>query len=110
MKHSSSSQNKFPFLESSGDALYIKIRVFPKSGRNTLSLSDSKEVLKVRLTSAPVEGAANKALIALLAKSFKIKKNSIEITSGKKSRNKRVKIEGVEVGEIETLLNKIIEE
>ncbi len=65
---------------------------------------DSTGALKIRLTKAPVDGEANKALIKLLAKLFNIKKSSITITSGKKSRNKRVKIEKVEAQEIKKLL------
>ncbi len=107
MRRSSSSQSSFPFLEITEDGLYVNVRVQPKAGKNELSISESKDLLKVKLTSAPVDGEANKALIKILAKFLKIKKTSIEITSGKKSRNKRVKIEGVELEDIETALKEI---
>ena len=109
MKHSSSSQSKRPFLETTDDALYINIRVIPRAKKDELSLDDSREALKVRLTSAPVDNEANKALVKLLAKLFKIKKSSITITSGKKSRDKRVRIEGSGAKEIQTAFEKIAE-
>ena len=111
LRHSSSSQSSpsFPFLEIADGGLYILVRVQPKARKNELSLSDSKETLKIKLLSPPIDGEANKALIKLLAKFFKIKKSSVTITSGKKSRDKRVKIEGVKLKEIERTLKEIIE-
>ncbi len=108
LKHSSSSQSSQPFLKTTDDGLYINVRVVPRAAKDEVSLSDSKEALKIRLTKAPVDGEANKALIKLLAKLFKIKKSSITITSGKKSRDKRVKIEEVTPEEIQTTLKKIV--
>ena len=63
LRHSSSSQSSLPFLEKTEKGLYLLVRVQPNAGKNELSLSDSKEALKVKLTSAPVEDEANKALI-----------------------------------------------
>ena len=110
LRHSSSSQSSllFPFLEITDAGLYIIVRVQPKARKNEISLDENKEALKVKLTSAPVDGGANKALIKLLAKSLKIKKSSFTITSGKKSRNKRIKISNVELHEIEAALKEII--
>ena len=49
-------------------------------------------MLKVRLTSPPVEGKANKQLITFLSENFKIKKSEIKIVSGLKSREKLIEI------------------
>lgn len=46
--------------------------------------------LKIKLSSPPVEGAANKELIKFLAKHFKVTKSQIEIKRGEKSRYKLV--------------------
>ena len=109
LRHSSSSQSNFPFLESTDGGFYINVRVQPKAKKNEVTLTESKEALKVKLTSPPVDGEANKALIKLLAKFLKIKKSSITITSGKKSRDKRVRIEGVELDEIKAAFTKLAE-
>ena len=53
------------------------------------------DALKVKLTSAPVEGKANKELVALLAKELGLKKRDVEIVSGETSKNKVVKLVGV---------------
>jgi uncharacterized protein (TIGR00251 family) len=73
--------------------LFIKIT--PRSFRNAILRFD-KGVLYVRVTSPPVEGAANQALIALLSESLKLRKTNITIVSGAGSRNKKVLVEGVE--------------
>lgn len=51
--------------------------------------------LKLRLAAPPVEGKANDALIAYLAKIFKINRSQIELLAGDLSRLKRVKVSGV---------------
>jgi hypothetical protein len=51
--------------------------------------------LKVKLTSPPVDGEANKTLIKFLSKLFKVPKSSIDIIKGETSRTKQVLIPGV---------------
>jgi len=53
-------------------------------------------VLRVKLQAPPEDGRANRALIALLAKHFGVPKRSITLLSGEKSREKRVRIAGVD--------------
>jgi hypothetical protein len=53
------------------------------------------DTLLIRLTAAPVDGAANTALITLLADIIGVPKRQIAIVSGEKSRTKRVKVMGV---------------
>jgi uncharacterized protein (TIGR00251 family) len=73
----------------------LEIRVIPRAGRTGFAgLRDG--ALLVRLAAAPVEGAANAELIALLAKTLKIPKRDITIVSGERSRSKRVRIDGVD--------------
>lgn len=49
-------------------------------------------MLKVRVNQLPEEGRANKAVIELLAKYFKVKKNAVSIIAGETSRNKIVEV------------------
>ena len=57
------------------------------------------ESLKIRLTSPPVDGAANKMCVKLLAKKLNISPSKIIIASGQKGRNKVLRIEGIDVSE-----------
>jgi uncharacterized protein (TIGR00251 family) len=58
------------------------------------------DVLRVKLTAAPVEGSANKNLIQLLSKTLRLRKDSISIVSGQKSRLKTVRICGIKKNEL----------
>lgn len=81
----------------------IEVRVVPRASRSEIvDLVDG--VLKVRLTSPPVDGAANEELVKLLAKRLGIAKSYIEIISGSASRNKRVRVDGVSLDQMTDLM------
>jgi uncharacterized protein (TIGR00251 family) len=72
----------------------LSIRVVPGSSTNKIIASEGG-VLRVKLTAPAVEGRANQALIAFLAKRLRVPKANVTIVSGLLSRVKRVRIEGV---------------
>ncbi|MDH4028392.1 MAG: DUF167 domain-containing protein [Nitrospirota bacterium] len=74
--------------------LTVNIKVEPRSSRSGI-VGAYGDGLKVRLTSPPVEGRANKELIEVLAKEFGIPKKDIEIISGESSKRKIVRLTGV---------------
>ena len=79
------------FYQWQGDDLLLKIKVQPKSSQDSFAeiLGDS---LKVRITAPPVDGKANKQLIAFLARQFRVAKSDIELVSGESARDKRILI------------------
>ena len=52
--------------------------------------------LRIRIAAPPVEGAANRELVRLMAKTFKLPQNAIEIVSGVGSKNKIVHLTGAD--------------
>jgi len=89
----------------------ITIRVIPRSGKNVLEWDESNESndsqkgqLKARLTAPPVDGAANEALVALLADRLHIPKRAIQIVRGATSRLKTVEIDGLTAEELQSRL------
>ena len=62
------------------------------------------DALKIRLAAPPVDGKANAALLAFLAKTCGVPKSAVELISGDTSRAKRVKIIGVEVDRLRQAL------
>jgi hypothetical protein len=50
----------------------------------------------IRLAAPPVDGAANEALIAFLADTLGVPRRQITIVAGHTSRDKRVRIDGVD--------------
>jgi uncharacterized protein (TIGR00251 family) len=73
--------------------MLISVRVIPRSSKNGIEWEQGK--LKVRLAAPPVDGAANEALVALLAEQLGLPKRHISIVRGATSRQKTVEITGV---------------
>ena len=82
----------------------IKVRVNPRSSRNQIT-GWQDDVLSIKLTAPPVEGAANKACIEFLADQLGVKKSQIVLVSGDTSRNKVFEITGIGDAEIRSRLN-----
>ena len=72
----------------------IEIRLIPRSGRTGLAGSRDGRLL-VRVSAPPVEGAANDALIALIADTLAVPRRAVRIVSGERSRQKRIAVDGV---------------
>jgi uncharacterized protein (TIGR00251 family) len=81
----------------------INVRVVPRSSRNQI-IGVEDGVFKIKLTAPPVDGKANKALREFLAGRLGLAKGSVEIISGEKSRQKLVRIHGLSLKEVCTLL------
>jgi len=81
------------------DFMRMRVRVIPRSGKNLIEWEEGG--LKVRLTAPPVEGAANEALVALLAQCLGLPKRDIQIVHGTTGRHKIVEISGMTVEAIE---------
>lgn len=69
----------------------ISVRVIPRSSKN--EISQEGETFKVRLTAPPVDGAANEALLTLLAERLGISKRSLHIIHGATSRQKIIQLD-----------------
>lgn len=75
-------------------AVELDLQVVPRASRTRIA-GVQGDRLKIQLSSPPVDGAANQALIALLAETFGVKRGAVSIQSGETSKKKRVRIEGV---------------
>lgn len=69
----------------------ITLRVIPRARQNKIELDESG-VYRVHITAAPVDGAANVAVIKMLAEYFGVPKSQITIIRGETSRDKIVEI------------------
>ena len=85
----------------------LNIRLQPGAKEDALCEWMADGTLKVRVKSKPIEGKANRNLIKLLGKQLKVPKSSIEIIKGEKSRNKTVKILGIEQEDLNVMVKKI---
>jgi uncharacterized protein len=99
------------FFELAGDHVRLAVRLTPNGGRDAIdgveTGAEGAAYLKARVTAVPEKGKANKALIALIAKSLKIPKSSFAVISGETSRKKILRIDGDTeeiAGKLEALL------
>lgn len=100
---------KLPITLTPDGKTRVFVRVTPKSSRNGMEgvYEDAagKVWLKVRLTVAPEDGKANKALLKLLSKEWSIAASSMQIVTGQTSREKCIEID--DAGVIPLLMAKI---
>jgi uncharacterized protein len=87
------------WVDDTDEAVILRVRVKPRASKNMVE-SPLEDRLPVRLTAPPVDEKANKALVLLLSKKFKISKSSIQIISGEKSRIKTLKLSGISKKEV----------
>lgn len=77
----------------------IPILVQPRASRVRFGPIHGDRV-KVAILSPPVDGAANQAVIALLAKTLGVAKRKVHITAGHTSRRKTVEVLGIGVAAV----------
>ncbi len=73
--------------------LSIEVKVTPRASRDEIAgMRDG--VLGVRVTAAPVDDAANRAVVKLIAKRAGVARSRVRIARGARGRRKRIEIEG----------------
>ena len=87
--------------------MILSVRVIPRSSKSRID-GRRGDALLVRLAAPPVDGAANEALIDLLAREFQRPKRDITILTGQSSRDKRIDIAGLSEAEGSERLSAIL--
>lgn len=72
----------------------FSVRVQPRASRSEV-VGIYGDALRVRLSSPPVDGAANDELVKFLAHVFAVARRDVRILAGESSRSKIVEIEGI---------------
>lgn len=93
----------YPCLQEVAEGVIVSLRVQPRSSRNQI-IGLHGDLLKVKLTSPPVEGAANRCCCEFFAKLLHLAKGQVELFSGDKSRQKKILLHDVSLGQVVTLL------
>lgn len=80
------------------DGVVVSVRLTPKASRDRVTgvaaEADGSPVLKAGVTAVPEAGRANAALIALLAKEWRVPKRSLSIITGMTDRRKTIRVAG----------------
>lgn len=78
----------------------LAVRLTPRGGRDKVegwaTDADGRPFLKARVSAPPVEGEANAALTALLAKTLGVGKSAVRIAGGETARLKQIEIDGLD--------------
>jgi uncharacterized protein (TIGR00251 family) len=85
------------------DGCTVSVRVHPGARRNAVSgVYDG--AVKISLTTPPVDGRANEALIAFVAELLGLPKGRVSLVAGVASRTKVLRVTGRSAEEVRTAL------
>lgn len=87
--------------------IVLTLHIQPRASKNEVC-GVQGDALKIRLTSPPVDGAANKLCREFLADLLDVPKSAVEIISGETSRHKRVRIASADPEKLRRLVDSII--
>jgi uncharacterized protein len=82
-----------PCLSPHPSGCTLLVRVIPRASRSVIA-GERDGALLVRIAAPPVEGAANAALVGLVAKALDLPRAAVTIASGERGRLKRLVIAG----------------
>ncbi len=88
----------------------MAVHVTPRARKDELTGIAPDGTLRVRLVAPPVEGAANKALLDLLARILGVRTNALEIIGGEKGKDKIVSVVDMDAHTVEEKVRKYIKE
>jgi len=101
------SNNESPLhlnIESNKEGATFSVHVQPRASKMEIC-GIQGDALKIRLTSPPVDDAANRQLEEFIAKILGIAKSKVAVISGTKSRHKKVLVRGVTAETISLVFN-----
>lgn len=84
----------------------LRLRLTPRASTNAVLGWRADGVLGVRVTAPPVEGAANRAVEALLAETLGLPRSAVSVARGERSRDKLVRVAGMTLEEVRTSLER----
>ena len=92
-----------PFLRVQPDGVLLSVKLQPRASANEIGEALGNE-LRIKVTAPPVDAAANKALIKLLALQLHCPRNRVDLVRGHTSRHKTVKLYGLAAEDVVTKL------
>lgn len=95
-----------PFVRERPSGVDIDVLVQPRASRSRLlGLHDGR--MKIQLAAPPVDGAANEALVRLLAQVLGVPGSRVTVVRGETSRRKTVAVDGVSAAQVNDVLGKV---
>jgi uncharacterized protein (TIGR00251 family) len=92
------------WMNETPSGIELHVRAVPRASKNEIQgIHDG--ALKIRLTTPPVDGKANQALIKFLSKLLKISKSQIRLAQGETNRHKTLRITGITATDLRSRLS-----
>lgn len=88
-----------PYLREQSDGVLLSVKLQPRASANEIGEPMGNE-LRIKVTAAPVDSAANEALVRFLAEKLDCARNCVELVRGQTSRHKLIKLHGVTNSEV----------
>ena len=76
----------------------LRLKITPNAPTNAV-LGETDGVIRLKLQASAVEGKANAALVAFLAKTLQVPKAAVSLKGGRRSRLKQVEVQGLDGAE-----------
>ena len=96
-------------IEANDEGVFLPVHAQPGAKKNRI-VGEHDGRLKVAVTAAPEKGKANKEIIALLSKTFGIRKNQILILSGETNSRKLLVVSDVNARELQNKIEELLAE
>jgi uncharacterized protein (TIGR00251 family) len=95
-----------PIADSKDGALF-SVRVHPGARKSGIT-GIHADALKISLSTPPVDGRANEALIEFIAKWLGVTRTAVVIVSGQHARGKRVRVTGVAATAVQAAIEQVL--
>ena len=86
----------------------IAVKVMPRARKTEVAGVMDDGTIKIRIAAPPVDGAANKALVAFLAKALNVPGSQIDIIAGETSERKLISVVGISPEEVDAVFQRLM--
>lgn len=91
------------WLRAAGGEVQVDVLVQPRASREKIGPVHGDR-LKLAVTAPPVDGEANAAVIALLARALDVARSALEVSAGASSRRKTIRVRGLSAEQVQARL------
>jgi uncharacterized protein len=91
-------------MTSPRDGTRVRVRVTPRASRDEILGWREGSVLGVRVAAPPVEGEANRAVAALIARALRLPRSAVTVVRGERGRDKLVQVSGLTLPDVQARL------
>jgi uncharacterized protein (TIGR00251 family) len=91
------------WIKNNNKGIHIFLHVIPNAKKSEI-IGNYNNRLKIKISSPPVDGSANKEIIKFFSKLLKTSKNNIKIIKGENSREKELFIANIDKDYIQNIL------